>query len=141
MLLRAFVDNTPLTFGSANLSPTASAVLQLMVTREPAAVDRILRDLPAGFLAPLERLSPGRAASRLRARVFLMHDVNDTYLPVAGARKLAAALPAATQAQYAEFQLFSHVVPGQVDDPVKFVGEMLKLVGHINAVLQVAHFG
>jgi dienelactone hydrolase len=123
------------------LSPAGLALAQLLATRDPAQVEMLLAALPPEYLAPLDRLSPGRAAGRIRARVFLMHDASDSYLPVSGARQLATLVPAATRPQYTEFRLFSHVVPGGVDDPLRFAGEMLKLLGHINAVLQTAHLG
>jgi dipeptidyl aminopeptidase/acylaminoacyl peptidase len=113
-------------------------VLQLLVTRDPAEVERLLQMLPPDYRAALDRLSPARAASRIRARIFLMHDANDTYLPVAGARKLAASMPPEARVRYTELRSFNHVVPGSVDDPKQLAGEMLKLLGHVNAVLQTA---
>jgi hypothetical protein len=68
-----------------------------------------------------------------------MHDVADSYLPVAGARRLAAAIPADSLAAFTEFEVFSHVVPGQTENPIRFAGEMVKLVSHVNKVLQAAH--
>ena len=123
------------------LSPAGLAMAELLKSRDPAQVDRLLASLPPEYLAALDRLSPGQTAGRLRARVFLMHDASDSYLPVSGARQLAAVLPPATRPQYAEFRLFSHVVPGGVDDPLQFAAEMIKLLAHINAVLQAANFG
>jgi hypothetical protein len=42
---------------------------------------------------------------------------------------------------YTEFQLFAHVVPGAIDNPVTFAGEIVKLVRHIQAVLMAAWSG
>jgi len=68
-----------------------------------------------------------------------MHDRDDTYLPVTGARQLAQLLPQDSRQMYSEFRLFQHVVPGGVDDPRQFAQEMLKLFRHIYAVLTAAH--
>lgn len=123
----------------ATLSPLGGAVRLLLGSHDRDQIDRLLGELPPGFLAPLEQLSPQRTAHRLRARVFLMHDADDAYLPVAGARELFAAMPASAQPEYTEFRMFSHVVPGQVADPMTFAGEMAKLAGHVYRVLLTAH--
>lgn len=122
----------------ALLSPLGQQLRDLLRSRQPAEVEARIAQLPEGFRDRLQRLSPGAAAHRLRATIFLMHDQSDTYLPVSGARNLAALLPPATGRHYTEFRLFAHVVPGSIDDPLQFAGEMVKLFGHIHAVLSVA---
>lgn len=120
------------------LTPLGRQLRDLLGSRQPAEVDARIAQLPEGFRESLRRLSPGAVAHRLRATVFLMHDQSDTYLPVSGARNLAALLPAATGRHYTEFRLFAHVVPGGVDDPLLFAGEIVKLFRHVHSVLTVA---
>jgi len=142
LLTRAIVERTPLSSPEIELlTPAGKALLDLLSAPDAEQVERELARLPESVLNPLNRLSPATTAQRLRAHIFLMHDVHDSYLPVAGARKLAALLPAAAQPEYTEFELFSHVVPGEVESPMRFVGELIKLLIHVNKVLQAARNG
>ncbi len=142
ILTSAFVDAaSPSPQEMALLTSLGRGVYDLLANKDGAQFDRLLGNLPPEYLDPLKRLSPRYSADRIRARVYLMHDVGDGYLPVAGARQLAATMPSATRVQYTEFQMFSHVVPGQVDDRMQLTGEMLKLFRHINDVLMTAHTG
>ena len=142
LLTREFVEATSLTTQEVeSLTGLGAQLRSLLRANEPALVDSLLAALPAEIVGALRRLSPADAAAGLRARVFLMHDQSDTYLPVSGARQLAALLPARTSPRYTEFRLFAHVVPGGIDDPRLFAGEMFKLVTHIRAVLEAANAG
>ncbi|HZT08379.1 MAG TPA: hypothetical protein VFC51_15240 [Chloroflexota bacterium] len=139
VLSQALLEQRAAPLDPAALSPQGGRMLALLRSSSPDEVNRFLATLPPNDLAALNSLSPARRADRLRAHVFLMHDVDDTYLPVAGARQLAASLPPAARVRFTEFELFSHVVPGRVEHPVKFMGEMVKLLSHIYGVMLVAH--
>jgi pimeloyl-ACP methyl ester carboxylesterase len=142
ILTRELVDQTPLTGPEVQtLSPLGAQVRTLLQHHDLAEVDPLLDELPRSFVDVLDRLSPAAVAPRIQARVFLMHDRADTYLPVSGARKLAQLLPQRSQVTYTEFRLFEHVVPGAVEDPLQFAGELLKLFQHINSVLTLANEG
>jgi hypothetical protein len=88
----------------------------------------------------MARLSPGAGVDKIGARVFLMHDRADSYLPVTGARRLAELAEKTSPVTYTEFELFEHVVPGKVEEPRVFLGEMAKLYGHIRQVLHTAQY-
>ncbi len=142
LLSREIVEGTPLTSPEVELlSPIARRVRTLLGTRDPAQIEQLIAQLPTGYTARIEQLSPARVARRIRATTFLMHDQNDTYLPVSGARELAALLGANGNVHYTEFRLFAHVVPEGIDDPVHFAREMAKLASHIHAVLVAADAG
>lgn len=140
LLERELLQGRPLGPAEAEaLSTLGTRLRQLLQTKDVTQINRLLADLPESFIQALQRLSPAASIHRLRAQAFLMHDQNDTLLPVSGARQLAATLPPG--GQYTEFRLFKHVVPQGIDDPVLFAGELWKLFGHIYWVLSAAHGG
>ena len=140
LLTRELIEATPLTAQEvAGLTTVGAQLRDLLVTQDADRVDSLITALPDEVTATLRRLSPAAAASGVRATTFLMHDQNDSYLPVSGARQLAALLPPEASPQYTEFRLFAHVVPGGIEDPLLFAGEMIKLFNHIRSVLQAAH--
>lgn len=142
LLRREIVEGTALTEQEIeSLGPGGAQLRDLLLAKDVDRVDAMIAALPDEVTASLRRLSPAQVVPRLRATTFLMHDVNDTYLPVSGARQLATLLPAAAAPRYTEFRLFAHVVPGGIDDPLLFAGEMFKLLGHIQAVVQAAQAG
>lgn len=141
-LTREFVETTRLTSPEIQaLTPLGRQLRQLLGTTDPATIEILIAGLPPEFISTLGQLSPAAGIGRLRAATFLMHDESDTYLPVSGARQLAALLPPATGRHYAEFRLFKHVVPEGIEDPVLFAGEMVKLFRHINAFLATVQHG
>jgi pimeloyl-ACP methyl ester carboxylesterase len=142
LVTREVVERTALTSPELQLlTPLGRQVRELFVSDNPAAIDQAITELPPELTDRLSRISPARAVPRIRATTLLMHDQNDTYLPVSGARDLAATFPPGANVRYSEFRLFAHVVPDGVDDPALFVQEILKLVGHIHAVLVAADRG
>ena len=142
LLERELLEENPLTAVEVEaLTPAGRQVRELLTTRDPQQIDDTISTLPADVISSLEIFSPKAVIHRLRATTFLMHDQNDTYLPVAGARQLASALPREAHGSYTEFRLFAHVVPEGIDDPVLFVREMLKLVRHIQSVVMAAWSG
>jgi len=142
LLERELLEATPLTAVEAEaLTPAGRQIRELLTARHPGQIDEAISGLPADVMSSLRTLSPTAVIHGLRATTFLMHDQNDAYLPVAGARQLASALPREAHGTYTEFRLFAHVVPEGIDDPVLFVREMLKLVRHIQSVLMAAWSG
>lgn len=142
LLARELVEGTALTTQEIeSLSGVAAQLRDLLTTTDPGRVETLIAALPDDVTASLRRLSPAAVVPRLRATTFLMHDQNDTYLPVSGARQLATLLPPEASSRYTEFRLFAHVVPSGIDDPILFAGEMAKLFDHIRAVMQAAQAG
>src|SRR5206468_8814170 len=87
LLNRELVEVTPLTSQEVeSLTSLGTQLRQLLSSRDAAQVERLISDMPDEVITGLRRLSPAAAAPRVRARTFLMHDQNDTYLPVSGAR-------------------------------------------------------
>ncbi|MBM2811744.1 MAG: hypothetical protein HW416_2503 [Chloroflexi bacterium] len=140
ILTRELIELTPLTATEVQaLSPAGADVRALLLSHDADSIEKGIVRLPADLSERLRQLSPISSVQGLRARIFLMHDSSDTYLPVSGARKLAAALPTSIESHYTEFRLFAHVMPEGADDPARFAGEMIKLFKHINQLFLAAN--
>jgi hypothetical protein len=102
---------TPLTHTQiAQLSLGVQAAYQLLTGSAPDKVDANIAALPPTIQAELSELSPSRVITQLRAPIFLLHDRNDSSLPVTESRDFAAALTRLHhQHDYVEFHIFDHV--------------------------------
>ncbi len=110
----------------------ARSVERLILAADLDAAEAAVRALPAAARATLDALSPSGHLGGLSARVFLMHDLGDAYVPYPESRALAAEL--GDRASLTEFRLFDHVEPKGID-----IGgaapEAWRLLWHIRAVL------
>jgi dienelactone hydrolase len=94
----------------AQLSPGARAAYQLLTGTAPDKVDVNIAALPPMIQTELDKLSPSRVITQIRAPIFLLHDRNDSSLPVTESRDFAAALTRLHhQHDYVEFHIFDHV--------------------------------
>ena len=93
------------------LSAAGRWALALLSAGEPQAVDALMAQLPAGYDVRLRAMSPSAGIDRLRARLYIMHDLSDPFVPVVEAYRLRAAAPEPAHARFAEFVLFQHVRP------------------------------
>jgi acetyl esterase/lipase len=128
LLSHAFLDELPETAVDPDrLSPEGRLVLELLEHPTAERVDAILAELPPATREHLAGISPSRAVSQLRTRLFVMHDRSDTFVPFTHSRELAARAPAETVRSYVEFDLFGHVMPNRQLDAPTFAGELVKL--------------
>ena len=132
---RALVDGATLSDGEvASLGERARLVYDIFTASNPESVDVLMARLPDDVLDRLRAISPSTYVHDLRARVFVMHDVDDSFVPFVESRRFAAALPP-EQRVYTEFSIFAHVEPTRSLDLPAFLGEVLKLVRHVYAAL------
>ncbi|MDW8255201.1 MAG: acetylxylan esterase [Chloroflexota bacterium] len=127
----AYLAFPPVPVESSRLSPAGRLVQRLLEERAPATVDQLLSELPPEALAALQQLSPRERVAAIRAPVFILHDVNDPYVPVSESRRLAAAL--GERACFREYQLFAHVVPAGAPTPLRIAREVGGLIRQLNA--------
>ncbi|HET9328433.1 MAG TPA: CocE/NonD family hydrolase [Candidatus Eisenbacteria bacterium] len=73
-----------------SLSPEGRLIYDLFETASPEEVPRLVERTPRGLLARMAELSPGRREfGSLRARVHLVHDLNDGTFPASESHRLA----------------------------------------------------
>jgi hypothetical protein len=78
---------------AGELGDEAQAALALLTNRDPERFDELYAALSAPMRSGIERLSPVRAADRLRVPVELLSDPADKYFPLSHARALARGAP------------------------------------------------
>mgnify|MGYP001812209200 FL=1 len=76
------------------LAPDARAFYRLLVNHDPAAVPRLIEDLPRNMRRLIEGMNPSaHDLSRLQARVILLHGRSDNLIPYTESVALAQTLP------------------------------------------------
>jgi dienelactone hydrolase len=113
------------------LSPQGRSVYQVLANRDPQQVAALYGALSQELKASFARLSPSTALDWLQAKVYIMHDRNDTYVPYVESRRLAAALAEHPRKHYTEFAIFQHMHPQRTLETRDFVGEVIKLYYHL----------
>ncbi len=102
-------------------------------TRERAA------EICAGFspevVARFKSISPSAYLDQLHARLYVMHDVDDPFIPFTESRNLVASAPPGVVARYTEFSIFEHVIPDRDVPWQTFVPDVWRLFWHVHAVL------
>jgi hypothetical protein len=111
LITNAISTETPLAANEiSSLSPGAQAAYHLLIGDEPARVDANIAALPPAIHVQLAELSSGRVLQQILAPMYLLHDRNDTLVPVTESRDFAAALAKLHHPyDYVEFHIFDHV--------------------------------
>jgi acetyl esterase/lipase len=102
-------------------------------TRERAGT--LIAQLPAETRQLLEQISPSAYLGQVKAHLYLMHDLDDTFIPYTQSRALNAAAPAGTVERFTEFSIFAHVIPDRPVPVQTFVPDVWRLYWHVHAVL------
>ena len=95
--------------GSVDLSPAASATLQLCRGVSTEQADARIAQLDERFLATLTAASPKGQLAGLRAPTFILHGAGDHLIPVEESRRLARVLRGQVPVKAVELELFEHV--------------------------------
>lgn len=131
LVRRALVDREPLSAAEyASLGAQARLVHDLFTARDPRRVDALLAALPEDLKQRLRAVSPSTYVADLRARMYVMHDTADEFVPYVESRRLVEQLPE-RQRVHTEFSIFAHVQPTKSAEPLVFVAEVAKLVRHM----------
>jgi hypothetical protein len=96
---------------------------------------QILEGLPREVKERLAAISPSTYVGQLHAHVYLMHDVDDTFIPFTESRDLVAQAPAGVVQRYTEFSIFAHVIPDRAVPWQTFLPDLWRLYWHVHAVL------
>lgn len=102
---------------------------------EAGAIGEFLAGFPGDKAGAFERLSPQTYAGAIRAPTFVLHDTGDTFIPPVESRHFWEGLPPASRADYTEVALFDHVTIQSPRDLGAFCHGMIRLIGHLSALL------
>jgi len=100
-----------------------------------AQAQQIIGAMPAGVARTLAQVSPSTYLSQVHAHLYLMHDVDDSFIPFTESRDLVAAAPPGVVQRYTEFSIFAHVIPDRPVPWQTFLPDLWRLFWHIHAVL------
>jgi acetyl esterase/lipase len=120
----------------SRLSPIGRTIWSALTTKDPAVVASSLKQLPPAAQDLLRRLSPDTHLDQLHAKVFIMHDYEDTTVPYVQSRLLAANLRPG-QAESDEFRIFNHVDPTASVSPFIFAEDVGRLGWHMFQLIEI----
>lgn len=118
------------------LTPIGRTIWSALTTRDPATAEKLIHELPPSDQEILRRLSPSTNIADLHAKVFIMHDRDDSTVPYVESRRLAAHLKPG-QGEYDEFHFFKHVDPTASVSPAIFVQDAARLAWHMFQVVEI----
>jgi dienelactone hydrolase len=117
----------------AGVSDAGRAELLAQPSRQRAA--QIVSDLSPEVRERLERISPTTYLTEIRAHLYLMHDVDDPFIPFTQSRELVMKAPPGVVSRYTEFSIFAHVIPEKPVPWQTFLPDLWRLFWHVHAVL------
>ncbi|HET6318485.1 MAG TPA: hypothetical protein VFG86_18685 [Chloroflexota bacterium] len=101
-----------------------------------ARAKELIARLPPSLKGRLRAISPATYLDAITARVYLMHDVNDTFIPFTESRAMVNADGNGVVKRYTEFEIFAHVIPDRPVAWAAFLPDLWRLYWHVHAVLQ-----
>ncbi len=115
------------------LSEDGKEVYQVLSREDPSKLDKVIQDFPSSYRSEMERLSPKKSMGDLKAKVFILHDRNDSYIPFVESRRFFEALPEGVRKNslYTESQIFQHMHPTRSAGHLTFIKEIAKLYRHL----------
>ena len=133
LLLQALADGGGAPDG---VSDEALAVYELLNAPDVETARRLMDALPSDARDTLRRISPSSGIDRLRARLLVMHDREDSLVPSEESRRLVDALPPDAGVYYTEFSFFDHVDPSRPVGRIEFAREGAKLFLHMYRIMR-----
>ena len=120
LLERIFLDRESYTSQElATLSPVGRSSYDFLINEDIDLAAELARRLPAESIEELDYLSPRTSIDRVRAELFIVHDVADPFIPYTESRKLRDHLRGRDEPvlHFDELRLFEHVEPKVTQRP------------------------
>jgi dienelactone hydrolase len=114
LLEKIFLDRESYTSAElATLTPVGRSSYDFLINEDIDVAGELARRLPAKSIETLEYLSPRTSIDRVRAELFIVHDVADPFIPYTESRRLRDHLRGrdAPVLHFDELRLFEHVEP------------------------------
>jgi acetyl esterase/lipase len=118
-----------------SLSPAGMWAYRLLSASEPGEVDKILSQIPDEHDQFIDDLSPSTNIQQVKAKLYIMHDLSDPFVPNIEAYRLIDGAPDPSRVKAAEFVLFRHVRPDPKLNRLTIVGESLRLIRFLGPLL------
>ena len=138
IMTRHYLDQQPPTpVDLDTLSPAGRTAARLLDGVQPHEARALYDTLPPAFHENLARVSPSTYVGDLRARLLIMHDRHDQYVPAAESRRLIEATRDQVDVRYTEFIGFDHLLPDE-DGVFTRLGQAINLYLHMYSILRIA---
>lgn len=108
----------------------AKGILRALETKTAAEFRNLLGSVSEEELSLLKQISPREFIDNFKARIFILHDKNDPYVPYFESAKLSQYLPADIKRTYSLVNLFEHVQP-KSGLSLEVMAEFIKLYGFL----------
>ena len=119
-----------------DLSPQARLVYDILNASDLEEARHLIERLPPDSLETLRRISPSSNIDNLRAKVLVMHDLQDNLVPSEESRRLVDALQSRGDVHHTEFSFFEHLDPSRTVGKFELAREGAKLFLHIYRVMR-----
>lgn len=136
LLQRHFVDGGQAEDLRASLTPSGYLAYQLLTTTDGATFDQLVAQVPAAPAEYLATLSPRTHIGNLHAKLYIMHDESDPYIPAGESYRLAEAIRDPAQKRQGTFRIFAHVRLQRAVDRLILAQDGIKLVGYLSDLLK-----
>jgi dienelactone hydrolase len=100
-----------------------------------AQAQQTIAAMPPSVGRNLAQVSPSAYLGQVHAHLYLMHDVDDSFIPFTESRDLVARAPRGVVERYTEFSIFAHVIPDRPVPWQTFLPDLWRLFWHVHAVL------
>jgi hypothetical protein len=114
---------------------SAAARAELLSGTSRSRAEELIGSAAPGALDGLAQVSPTTYLSEISAHLYLMHDLDDSFIPFTESRDLVARAPAGVVQRYTEFSIFAHVIPDRAVPWQTFLPDLWRLFWHVQAVL------
>ena len=137
-LTRHFLDQQPPAPAPLDsLSPAGRTAARLLNGVSSDEAEALYPMLPLAFRESLTQISPSTYVDDLRARLLIMHDRHDRYVPAAESWRLLKATRDRIDVRYTEFIGFDHLLPDE-DGVLTRLEQALKMYRHMYSILRIA---
>ena len=138
IMTRHYLDQQPPTpIDLDTLSPAGRTAARLLNGVQPHEAEALYETLPIAFREDIASISPSTYVDDLRARLLIMHDRHDQYVPAAESRRLIEATRDQVDVRYTEFIGFDHLLPDE-DGVLTRLGQAISLYLHMYSILRIA---
>jgi len=129
------LDNGSNLLGSLTSETVSTYKLLTAPSGNRARVLSLMERMPPRADYFMTKVSPSVDMEFLEANVYIMHDVEDSMIPVEESRMIRNAIDPFKIKKYTEFRLFDHVDPGRPLGHVEFLKEIYRLFLHVNGII------
>ena len=100
-----------------------------------AQAQQTMAAMPPAVTRSLAQVSPAAYLGQVHAHLYLMHDVDDSFIPFTESRDLVALAPSGVVQRYTELSIFAHVTADRSVPWLTFLTDVWRLFWHVHAVL------